>query len=162
VTVSLQIFAHYNICRQHILVLDLDNHSDIRTVSRIFTSSDYFQLTLVFPRFFFVLVRRESPRSYWIWMSTQPPKYQSMGAVSCPCQSRTRLWGENPLTDKSFSLNSRDSLREQLYKTNTDHAMVTIPTYTDGSSQDQHSQSTKRATESAIVWAKDRSEGTVV
>ncbi|KAJ7306799.1 hypothetical protein DFH08DRAFT_514510 [Mycena albidolilacea] len=59
-------------------------------------------------------------------------------------------------------LNSRDSLREQLYKTNTDHAMVTIPTYTDGSSQDQHSQSTKRATESAIVWAKDRSEGTVV
>ncbi|KAJ7886878.1 hypothetical protein B0H14DRAFT_2697110, partial [Mycena olivaceomarginata] len=58
-------------------------------------------------------------------------------------------------------LNSRDSLREQLYKTNTDHAMVTIPTYTDGSSQNQHSQSTKRATESAIIWAKDRSEGTV-
>ncbi|KAF7356176.1 hypothetical protein MVEN_00948600 [Mycena venus] len=57
-------------------------------------------------------------------------------------------------------LNSRDSLREQLYATNTDHAMVTIPTYGEGSSHGQHSEPTKRAEDSVIVWAKDRSEGT--
>ncbi|KAJ7495300.1 hypothetical protein FB451DRAFT_1213790 [Mycena latifolia] len=62
-------------------------------------------------------------------------------------------------------LNSREYVRDQLYATNTDHAMVTIPSYSGGSSNPGQSQATKHMEESATGYfggAKGRSYGDLV
>ncbi|KAJ7739501.1 hypothetical protein B0H14DRAFT_2990829, partial [Mycena olivaceomarginata] len=59
-------------------------------------------------------------------------------------------------------LNSRDSVREQFNTAKSDHAMITISTYSNGTSHAQQGETTKSAADPVDKWANDRTEGTVV